>query len=381
MSATRRLLFPLLALGLGLGLALGVGELAVRALDPVGSRLDEPDPGPWRPGMGPGRTGVTRMIEGGRELAVPYRTNSVGFRDDEHALAKPPGTRRVAILGDSFLAGLAVAQDKIFPEVLERRTAGRQPPVEVLAFGTVGYGTGLELITFQDVARGFAPDVVVLAFFQNDPWDNLASLGSQRAPYFRLTAEGALEQLAPAEAGKEERGGVSRWLNQCSRLYVLQKTLTRRVVDAWKYKRRSGVGGLPKVYRPLVEPPIPGIDDAWKLTLALVDRLRAEVEAAGGRLVVMDIPLQEGVSPTRFAASAARFPALTSVSMDWDRSVLRLGGHCMQVGIPYLDLRVPMTRAGDPAPLFLAEDGHLTADGHRVVGEALAAFLEAQALL
>ena len=40
-----------------------------------------------------------------------------------------------------------------------------------------------------------------------------------------------------------------------------------------------------------------------------------------------------------------------------------------------------MTRAGDPAPLFLAEDGHFTADGHRVVGEALARFLASRQLL
>lgn len=381
MKPSHRRLFPLLALLLGLALALLAGEAAVRWLDPVGSRRDPVPAGPWRPGMGRSVQGVTRMVEGGRELVVPYRTNSVGFRDDEHAPAKPAGTARVAVLGDSFLAGLAVPQEQIFPEVLERRLAGRAPAIEVLAFGTVGYGTGLELITFQEVAAGFAPDVVVLSFFQNDPWDNAASLGSQRAPYFQFDEGGALRRVPPAQAGKAAPGGVSRWLNRYSRLYVFQKALTRRVVDAYKYRSRRGVGGLPKVYRPLVEPPIPGIDDAWELTLALVDRLHAEVEAAGARLVVMDIPLQEGVSPTRFAASAERFPALTTVSMDWDRSVLRLGSHCLQRGIPYLDLRVPLTRAGDPAPMFFAEDGHFTVAGHRAVGEALAAFLLRRDLL
>ena len=32
----------------------------------------------------------------------PARTNSRGWRDAEHPLAKPPGVRRIVALGDSF---------------------------------------------------------------------------------------------------------------------------------------------------------------------------------------------------------------------------------------------------------------------------------------
>ena len=136
--------FRLLAALLGLVGALCLAEIGVRLADPPGSRPPEVSSGPWRPGMGPDKRTVTRFIEKGVTHEVPFVTNSLGFRDREHARAKPPGVTRVAILGDSFVAGLAVGADKILHEVLEARLVGHSPQTEVLAFGVVGYGTGLE---------------------------------------------------------------------------------------------------------------------------------------------------------------------------------------------------------------------------------------------
>jgi lysophospholipase L1-like esterase len=321
----------------------------------------------------------------GKLREIPYHINAAGFRDREHSLEKPTNVRRVAVLGDSFVAGLAVPVEEIFPSRLEtwlgRGRREGEPKAEVLSFGVVGYGTGLELLTLQQRALAFAPNVVVLSFFQNDPWDNLASLGSQKAPYFQLQEGGMLELLSPRQAGKKRRRGLSLFLNSYSRLYTYQKFLTRRIVDSWKYRYRGGVSALPKVYRPLTLPPIKGLDEAWKLTLALVSRMREVCREAGAQFLVLDIPMQEAISPTRRAFSESRFPALREVSMEWDRSVKRLGNFCQREGIPYLDLSPAMLQRGeDGADFYLPEDGHLSAEGHLRVGAALAEFMRSRGL-
>jgi len=118
------------------------------------------------------------------------RVNSDGLRDREHAIAKPPRTLRIAILGDSFAEAFQLPVDKTFWTVLGDRlqacpaVAGRQ--VEIINFGVGGYGTAQELITLRHFAWKYTPDIVLLAFFTgNDLRNNLRELNNREPiPYF-----------------------------------------------------------------------------------------------------------------------------------------------------------------------------------------------------
>lgn len=67
---------------------------------------------------------------------VEYRTNSLGFRDDEFPLARPPDEYRVLALGDSFTFGIGVGLGDSWPQILERRLAvERGTPVQVVNAG------------------------------------------------------------------------------------------------------------------------------------------------------------------------------------------------------------------------------------------------------
>ena len=100
-------------------------------------------------------------------------TNSHGMRDDEVTLAKPLGTRRIAAIGDSFTFGWALPGPASYPQILERflnatRLDG-QPPWEVLNMGVGAYATRDEALVLRHKALRFAPDLVVVAYFFNDP--------------------------------------------------------------------------------------------------------------------------------------------------------------------------------------------------------------------
>jgi hypothetical protein len=100
-----------------------------------------------------------------REGEAYIRINSAGLRDREHAIAKPPNTLRIAILGDSYAEAFQVPMERAFWSVLERTLAGCQAlngqDVEVINFGVSGYGTAQ---TLRHRVWPYHPDIVVLAF-------------------------------------------------------------------------------------------------------------------------------------------------------------------------------------------------------------------------
>jgi lysophospholipase L1-like esterase len=162
----------LLAIALGLLVTLAVGEVAARLLGApevaVVRRgrfqlsanprlLFEPVPG--------------LSFEGDPRYFHEYEGtgNRLGYRDRDHPQAKPPGTVRIAVLGDSIAAGHRIPRtEEAFPALLETLLRQAGQPVEVLNFGVTGYNTAQEVETLRSRALAFAPDLVLLAYCHND---------------------------------------------------------------------------------------------------------------------------------------------------------------------------------------------------------------------
>ena len=118
---------------------------------------------------------VWRGNSGGvREYAVEVRQNSGGWHDVEHAIAKPPGTFRIVVVGDSFVDAWQVPLEKSFHRRLEAELEPRAAsPVEVVAFGSSGTAQLWELETLKDDGFAYAPDLVIAEFLPaNDVREN-----------------------------------------------------------------------------------------------------------------------------------------------------------------------------------------------------------------
>jgi tetratricopeptide (TPR) repeat protein/lysophospholipase L1-like esterase len=166
---------PLLLAG-STALALLAGELAARALG-------------LAPAVKPiallGENTVYRLSEDpvlGFELKAGYRdehpnlfysypsTNSHGQRDVERTVEKPPGVRRILVLGDSVVEGEGIRDiDATMSRQLEKLFPDGK--TEVLNFGVSGYCTLAEVELLAVKGVRFRPDGVVLVFVEND-FDN-----------------------------------------------------------------------------------------------------------------------------------------------------------------------------------------------------------------
>jgi len=151
----RRAVILLSLLIAGVILALGAGELIARTLYRA----------PWYERL---------LTEQRYSEDYPYERNADGLRDRDYPSPKPPGRRRVLVLGDSFTFGQGVFDDgAVFPSLIEDQLARSTPlpgvgAIDVLNGGVGGSLTGDWLVLWNRIAPRFDPDVVLIVFFLRD---------------------------------------------------------------------------------------------------------------------------------------------------------------------------------------------------------------------
>jgi hypothetical protein len=172
---------------------------------------------------------------------VQVTTNHAGMRGKrEYAIRQPAGVIRVALEGDSFIFGHGVNDEDVVSVILEDAlNAEGQGKWEVLNFGVSGFGQSEELVTYENLIRGYSPHAVVLFYFDNDIGNNAVS------GLYRLGPDGRLER-----AGREYLPGVgasealhsfgpTRWLLVHSRASNLIRNRLSALVHNTLLKQRG----------------------------------------------------------------------------------------------------------------------------------------------
>jgi hypothetical protein len=327
-----------------------------------------------------------------REEGEAYiRVNSDGLRDREHSKVKPPGTLRVAVLGDSFAEALQVPAETAFWSVAERKLqecgalGGRK--VEFINFGVSGFSTARELILLRTHVREYSPDVVVLLFTSgNDVRDNSKPLARKYAglplPYF-VYENGA---LVPDNSLIRERneslrfrfrqsfaGSAIDWLRTHLRLVELFDK-ARVAFQSDNPKRKDAPKGFDlgldeQVY---VEPKDPAWADAWRVTEGLLLLVRDEVRSQGARLLVVTGSNGIQVHPD---ASVRERSARSLGAEDLLYPERRIRAFGEREGIDVLNLAPALLEYAERNRVFLHGTdghGHWNALGHKLVGDLLA---------
>lgn len=380
----RRAWPPLLALALGLLLVEGGLRLA-RVAYPA---FDRPVPGlrEW---------GIPRA-EGWAvgETRTWVRLNAQGARDVDHEIAKPQGTLRIVVVGDSYAAAFQVERERAFWAVAERALGacpaleGRR--VEMINLGKSGYGTAEELLALRRFGFAYEPDWVVLAFLTgNDFRNNSRALQGSKRPYFVYDEEGRLvldESYMESESYQRSTGWMGDlWyaLLGRSRLLQLLRHLELRIEDrleaAAHERARQGAGagfepGLDdRIY---LEPRDPDWRAAWRVTEGVIRKMRDEVREKRARFFLMTLSNSIQVHPDREVRERFRERIGAADLFHPDR---RLRSFAEAEGIPSLVL-APELRAWaeqNETCIHGFEEawpcrGHWNAVGHRLAGERLA---------
>jgi lysophospholipase L1-like esterase len=316
--------------------------------------------------------------------------NKDGMRGPDASLAKPPGTYRIALLGDSFIEAFEVPYDSTVGEVLERRLAAlRGSPVEVLNFGVGGYGTTQELLTLRHKVWKYSPDLVVLAVTTgNDISDNYRPLKQgEYVPYFVYQGDNlVLDTTFLSAPGYRSRAAWTRRM-----LTVVQHSRLAQVVNrVRKVKRKDdrqerNAGARPEDELGLrdevqLPPATPEWKEAWRVTEGVLRLMGEECRARHTPLAI--VTLTRGIQVTPERNKKERFLRdLGAKDLYYpERRIAELGE---QEGVPVLNLAPSMAEEAAKRQVYFHAYrttpgiGHWNVEGHRAAGERIAAWLAA----
>jgi len=240
------------------------------------------------------------------------QTNSWGFRDRERSLQKPPGTYRVAVIGDSVVEAVHVQPNEVMNIQMEQMLRQRgYSNVEVMAFGIGGIGTTQELLLYENKIRQFHPDVVVLTFSDNDVMNNSSTLQPKSygihtwySPYYDLGSDGGLV-FRPVETRRFT--ALTDFFERHSKLvYYLERIWFKfdYSPDTWH--------GVPIYYGTYSSDPDPEWQKAWTVTTKVLARFGQEVSADGSKFILLLWPDFADIDPgwqQRLQSQLGKIPA------------------------------------------------------------------------
>jgi hypothetical protein len=319
------------------------------------------------------------------EFTTRVQINGYGLRDRRDSYEKPPGTFRIVLLGDSYVEAVQVERWKGVAERLERalnHNASR--PVEVINAGVAAYGTGQEYLLLDQIGETLQPDLVLVLFYvgndvtNNDYrlelWDGDLSLALK--PYFDLEADGTLRLIPgpPAPAPTDARA----LLRTCCRLFnVLETGVYNKLDLSYPREPLEAIGGLRTPLTGLYDAePGRDWDRAWRISEALLARLRDRSAQLGAPLVVIAAPEWRALDPVAWRADLQRSNPgsnrLASGRLQIATPTNRVGTIAQRLGVTFIDLLPAFQRAvAERQPLYFDFDKHWTTAGHAVAAIAI----------
>ena len=318
--------------------------------------------------------GNVYVEEAGRKIHL--RFNRDGVRGPDRSLSKPDDTRRIAVIGDSFIASLAVNEEDTLVSRLQAMLNATNPQVtwEVMNFGVSGSSPGQEIALYRELVQRYEPDIVLQAFFVgNDLSDNCHGFSRQGRIYFDFDADGIYRQL-PFSAS---RTTLSRFLNDHSRFYVWQKQATMRVRDS----ARESLRVIPPGAWIYCSDESDEVAYAWRLAEAAIQTMKQEVTAHGSLYGLIVLPAAEQVYQDRWESLASIDPAQQE-SFDWDYPNQRLAGICQKLGVPMVEMSEQFRSAAPAASSAVKEQwlfhhalGHFNEKGNQLAAQVVHRFL------
>jgi hypothetical protein len=401
LSWKKRIFFKFLLLLAGTVFALLLAEVVLRVIgysSPVFYSVDESRGFALTPNMkGWYRKEGTTYIE----------INSDGLRDEEHLVAKPENTVRIAVIGDSYSEALQVSLNETFWKVMQQKLAGCNAfggkRVEVINFGVSGYGTAQEYLTLKEKVWKYSPDIVLLAVTtNNDITDNYRKFKGTEIPYFvykddELALDDSFRNSAGFRFNNSFLARAGSWLRD--NLRVIQgiqegQTALKYWWSEWKKKpapaaapdqpagNEKAAQGSPRsqagdigidnqIYR------VPKDDqwnEAWRVTEGLILKINEEVRGHNAKFVVVTLSNGAQVYPDPKArADLMAYLGVENIFYPDERIKNFAGAN----SIPVVTLAPALQAYAEQNHIFLhgfeknLGFGHWNQAGHQKAGEIL----------
>lgn len=368
-SKVREIFKGILLAGFSLVLCVGLLEIAVRILEPkeVMRYFYSQDDDILHHKFKPNASGRYKTTE----FDTDYKINSLGLRDKEYSVQKPPNTFRILMVGDSFTEGDGVYSNETFSKRLEEKLQALHSPVkfEVINAGVGSYSSLLEYLYLKNYGLQLQPDLVILNFDLSDVYDDLSYTAIAR-----FDEKGIPVGVIPS---KEEHGllkgplaTIKDWFKNNLRLYNFIRI---RITPQLELMKREGnfTGDIHHDKYALLRENYRDADSNWALTheyLLLTRDLLKEGEIDFWMTVY---PYGLQVHPKEWQGGRTYWQfKQDTVYSTWPQE--KLEEWATAKGIKTINVCPDFKALSRTVfPLYLNNNGHWVAAGHQLVADIL----------
>ncbi|MFZ5449532.1 MAG: alginate O-acetyltransferase AlgX-related protein [Thermodesulfobacteriota bacterium] len=286
---------------------------------------------------------------------------------------KDPGVIRILGIGDSFsefFKGTALNYHNILEKQLNKSNSTKK--YEVINAGISNTGPGYYWNTLEKFGDLFKPDLVLIAFFIGNDFTEMRFNSRRIGMFIVEPVEGA--------------NGLSTYLNY-KRLWIFQ--LVRGWWIAWRNSLSKGAGtfsedefyNIEKTRLWIFEnSKREKLDKLWNNDSVILSKINNWCRERKIPFLVVVIPDQIQVDETLQHDLFAKFNiSANSVDLLYPNNILI--NYFERNHIHYVDLTIPMQKAGKSRPLYLVRDTHWNEAGHEIAGNIIGDYVRTHNLL
>jgi lysophospholipase L1-like esterase len=290
-----------------------------------------------------------------------------------------PERMDVAVLGNSLIVGAGVGLEGVFTTLLERKFPGRS----FINLGVPGGGTGMYQRLYERFAQPRSPKLVVATLWPVWEVDNTMKFAhwvrdksSENFTEYRFNY--GKEHPAPASTSAQpkarDRGGIAGalWSSALVRAcYLTAKALTTHSPYLQTVSFKSGetlnlsMREQIRLAKGFKRPEEPHMEQVFTEPL---EQMRNEVQAEGGRLLVVLVPSREEIYGTDSAPQVLKMIDAVKPLLESRK-------------LTVLDLYPLFRERGKDRSPFFEREMHLNAYGNQVLADGIGAWIQANGAL
>jgi hypothetical protein len=311
----------------------------------------------------------------GTKIHVEF--NSKGFRDIEHTLEKPPGVKRIILIGDSFCESTQVNLEETFFHRLENflNTNG-QTKWEIINLGVGDFGTAQQWLALTEMGLNYSPDMVLHQIFPlNDICNNSIDLyglcksqNDRYRPYF-------------VESGQKLHLTMKQPIRSFLRHHFVSYGVIERAVlsfsqKKWPEDEEIRLLRLKQLGFPPLDPllytyvkenkQIDAVVKGWKITEMIIEDIFRITQKRNIPYMAIVVPFEARVGEKRWNSFVFSQPPPKMIQ---DYPEKRLGQFFKSLGIPSVMLKDFFELHQDL--VFPYVGGHLNSNAHLITAEVI----------
>ena len=298
------------------------------------------------------------------------KINSEGFRDIEHKIENPENKYRIIFLGDSMVSSMEVDFEEMFPIIIKKRLEEDYPgKYEVFNLGIPGFGTGQEYLVYENYAKKYKPNLILLFFLVNDLSETCGKSGYK--PFYFINENNTLvaDEFKPRIHSKFE------YLLSNSKLLLYLRTKYYQIMSIKSLKNDVERSKTRDFYKAFLTDYPEETSKCWDVIFELYRRIKKDTNLNNITLKVIIVPedfdLYEDVRKNTFFGTGT---LLNESFFDFDKPYKILEEFLRSENISYFNL-LPELKKIDKK-LYYPIDAHMIREGHEITAEILYEYLK-----